>query len=565
MRRIPIIIALSTLTFFAHAQNQKVQFNGTARGDIESNKLGKSDTSNVDQNIKGNTLVDLRMDIKPSDNIKIKTDLRFRNPMGGFWGQGAAIELRHISLKGVTTNKFFKYRFGDIDLKLTPYTLFNNYGDLSTNEAEIFKTTRDINEEENYNFGNYWHQQGADFAFRLGFDKFIQSTDFTGFIVRNRSVVNNTLPDRLHGGGNIQCNINSKSFIGFNYINLFDLPKTVNDSIKEKFENSVMTSNFKFDFNKFFAFGEGGVSNEKFVNNKNTKTIDIKGNFFEVGIGKKLSKDNVSIEASFRRVSDDFYSAGAQTKRLNYTTSPQVLSSVSNNPYSREDGIFDIVKDPSIYNPTINPQLMKYNLMFNHVTPYGKATPNRTGFDLEINYKDSAERYKTNVSCQLLQDTRGEGTTQLRNYALVNWNGVIAFDKIYHLKKTVSLNAGIQYAKSQREGQNIVKDVDLATQAIDVGATIELVSRFDLLFGSKMVFAKGTEYIDERDTYNQITGFTQKTLDATQMLHAVSLRYRFTDNVMFSLQGSTFKVKDKADSKNDYQIKQIYMLFNMKF
>lgn len=560
MRRIPIIIALSTFTFFAHAQNQKVQFNGTARGDIESNKLGKSDTSNIDQNIKGNTLIDLRMDIKPSDNIKIKTDLRFRNPMGGFWGQGAAIELRHISLKGVTTNKFFKYRFGDIDLKLTPYTLFNNNGELSNNEAEIFKTTRDINEEENYNYENYWHQQGADFAFRLGFDKLIQSTDFSGFIVRNKSVENNTLPDRLQGGGNVQCNINNKSFIGFNYINLFDLPKTVNDTIVEKFENNVMTTNFNFDFKKFYAFGEGGFSREKYIDTFKIKQIDIKGDFFELGIGKKISKDKLSIEASFRRVSDDFYSAGAQTKRLDYSTSHLVLS--TNN---REVGIFDIVKDPTIYNPKINPQLMQYNLMFNHVTPYGKATPNRTGFDIEINYKDSAERFKTNLSAQLLQDTRGEGTTKLRNYVLINWNGKIAFDKIYHLKKTLSLNAGIQYAKSQREGEKTVKAVDLASQAIDAGATIELVSRFDLLIGTKMVFAKGTEYVNVRDKYNQITDFTQKTYDGTQMLHAISLRYRFTDNVMFSLQGSTFQYKDKTDSKKDYTINQIYMLFNMKF
>ena len=563
MRRIPVIIALSSLTFLANAQSQKIQFNGTARGDIESSWLPKSDTSSLNQKIKGNALVDLRMDIKPSENIKIKTDLRFSNPMGGFWGQGAAIQLRHISLKGVAS-KFFKYRFGDIDLKMTPYTLFNNYGDLSTNESKIFRKTREINEEENYNFGNYWHQQGADLAFRLGFDKLIQSADFSGFVVRNRSVTNNVLPDRLHAGGNAQVNINEKSFIGFNYINLFDLPKTVNDTSVEKFQNSVMTANFNFDFKKLYVFGEGGLSNEQYVDKTKIKTIDITGNFFEVGLGKKLLKNDLSIEATFRRVSDDFYSSGAQTRRLNYVT-PQVLSLVANNSYTRDAGIFDIVKDPSIYNPTITPQLMQYSLLFNHVTPYGKATPNRTGFDLEVAYKDSAERYASNLSTQLLQDTRGEGTTQLRNYALINWNGTLAFDKIYSLKKTLSLNAGIQYAKSQRDGQSLIKDVDLATQAIDAGAVIELIPRFDLLLGTKLIFAKGTEYVDVRDTYNQITGFTQTTINGTQMLHAVSLRYRFTDNVIFSIQGSTFQYKDKADSEKDYTINQIYMLFNMKF
>jgi hypothetical protein len=564
MRRIPVIIALSSLTLWAHAQNQKVQFNGTARGDIENNWLPKSDTSNIDQKIKGNTLVDLRMDIKPSDNIKIKTDIRFSNPMGGFWGQGAAIQLRHISLKGVASN-FFKYRFGDIDLKMTPYTLFNNFGDLSANESEIFRKTREINEEENFNFGNYWHQQGADLAFRLGFDKFIKSADFSGFVVRNRSVTNNIVPDRLHAGGNAQFNINNKSFIGFNYINLFDLPKTVNDTNKAQFQNSVITANFKFDLKYLYLFGEGGISKEKYIDTNKIKQADISGNFFEAGLGKKLLKNQLSIEATFRRVSDDFYSAGAQTRRINYMTTPQVFNVVSNTKYVRGSGIFDLVKDPTIYNPTITPQLMNYSLLFNHVTPYGKATPNRTGFDIELAYKDSADRYTSNLSTQLLQDTRGEGTTELRNYALVNWNGTLAFDKIYSLKKTVSINAGVQYAKSQRDGKTMIKDVDLATQAIDAGATIELISRLDLLFGTKLVLAKGTEYTDIRNLYNQVTGFNQVTINGTQMLHAVSFRYRFTDNVIFSIQGSTFQFKDKANSKNNYAINQIYMLFNMKF
>ena len=565
MRRIPIIIALSTLTFFAHAQNQKVQFNGTARADIQSNKLGKSDTSNVDQNIKGNTLIDLRMDIKPSDNIKIKTDLRFRNPMGGFWGQGAAIELRHISLKGVTSNKFLKYRFGDIDLKMTPYTLFNNNGDLSNNEAEIFKITRNIAEEENYNYGNYWHQQGVDMAFRLGFDKLIQSVDFTGFIVRNRSVVNNTVPDRLHGGGNIQCNINSKSFIGFIYINLFDLPKTVNNNYVQKFENSVMTGNFNFDFKKFYAFGEGGFSRETFVDTNNTKAIDIKGDFFEIGFGKKLIKNRLSIEASFRRVSDDFYSAGAQTKRNQYYNAPSVLNVVSDKSYLRNSGLFDIVSDPTSYNQTIMPYLTPYKVWYNHVTPYGKATPNRTGFDIEMNYKDSADRYKTSLSIQLLQDTRGEGTTELRKYALINWNGEIAFDKIYSLRKTLSINGGIQYAKSQRDGKNLIEDVDLASQAIDAGATIEIISRIDFLIGTKLIFAKGTEYIDTRNAFNQVTDYTKTNVNVAENLSSIALRYRFTDNVFLTIQGRKYNVNLKNNSEYNYSINQIYMLFNMKF
>jgi hypothetical protein len=242
-----------------------------------------------------------------------------------------------------------------------------------------------------------------------------------------------------------------------------------------------------------------------------------------------------------------------------------VLPLVANNKFSRTIGLLDIIKDPTIYNASITPQLMKYNVMYNQVTPYGKATPNRTGFDLELNYKDSAEQFKTNLSAQALQDTRGEGTTQLRNYGLINWNGTIAFDKIYNFKKTLELNAGIQYATSQRDGQNLVKDVNLKSQAIDAGAVIELVNRLDFLVGTKLVFAKGTEYVDLRDSYNQITGFNQVSLDCYQVLDAASLRYRFTDNVTFSIQESRYNSVNRNNSKENYSINQFYMLFKMIF
>ena len=50
---------------------------------------------------------------------------RIRNELGGFWGGGVSFNVRQLTLKGVAGNKV-KYEVGDIDLKMTPYTLFNN-------------------------------------------------------------------------------------------------------------------------------------------------------------------------------------------------------------------------------------------------------------------------------------------------------------------------------------------------------------------------------------------------------------------------------------------------------
>lgn len=564
MRKIPIIIALSTLSLWTYAQTQKVTFNGAARSSIESNLLPETDTSNIDQSTGGNTVVDLRMDIKPSDNIRIKTDFRFANPMGGFWGQGAAIQLRHLSIKGVAGN-IFKYRFGDIDLKMTPYTLYNTDGELSKNEAEIFKYTRNLNQEENFMYGNFWHQQGVDGAFRLGFDKLIQSADVSGFMVRNRSVEGSVIPDRLQGGTVVKCNINPTAYIGFNYISLFDLPKTVNNEAKEKYQNSVYSGIARMHIRNFALFAEAGASLVAYTDTSAIAIKDITGDFFEVGFERKFIANQLTFQTTYRRVSDDFYSAGAQSKRINYGSTPQVLPIVSENMYTRSVGLMDLVKDQTIYNQTITPQLMGYDYALNHVTPYGKATPNRKGVSVELDYTDSAKVYATSVAADFLQDVRGEGTEELRNYLLLNWNGMLAIHKLLDVENTIQITAGVQYASSTRDGKGLVPNVHFQSIAYDAGIEIELIPRFDVLAGAKIVNAEGTEYLTTRTEFNEIDDYSVFSLETKQTLYAGGVRYRFNDNIALTLQGSTYSFADATTSTNDFSIQQVYLLFAMKF
>lgn len=563
MKKIPILITLSLLTMCVYSQNQKVQFNGTARGEIQSDMLPETDTVNIDQALTGNALVDLRMDIRPADNMRILTEFRFANPMGGFWGQGATIQLRHISLKGVANN-IVKYRFGNIDLQMSPYTLYNTYAELSNNESEIFKFTRDINEQENFNNKNSWHQQGFDLSCKLGFEKLIESADLSGFVVRNRSVENNIIPDRLHAGGVSKFNINNKSYFAANYINLFDLPRTVHDTNTSKYQNFVYTGDFKFVFQPLYIFGEAGFSRVLYAVDETTP-VDITGEVFEIGLGKKLLQNQIQIDASFRRVSDDFFSAGAQSKRINYTTPPGILNIASANKLTRSIGLLDLVRDKNIYNPTISSALMQYDFALNHVTPYGKATPNRTGATLLVTYTDSTQRYFSTLSGQLLQDTRGEGTEDLRTYTLIEWSGKIAFDKIFDLSKTLSLTAGVQYANSLRDGHQIIDDVDFTSTAFDVGTVIEIMPRFDFLFGTKILVAEGTEYESIRDEYNRIIDYNILHDKNSQQINAIAFRYRFNNNVSFTVQGSQFNYTNTIVNDADYGINQLYILFNMKF
>ena len=572
-------LAISGLLVQAQTANPKIQFNGVARGDMSHNWLSSDDTTNVDQSLGGAALIDLHLDIRPSDAVRISSTLRVKNAIGGFWGQGASLELREISIKGVAAKRI-KYRFGDIDSRMTPYTLWNYYGECDNNEAEVFRFIREIRHQENFNYGHYWRNQGGDLSWRLGFDKGIESIDFTTFAMRNRSLDDGKTPDRLQAGGTMKFHITNSSQIGFNYINLFDLPKTVSKTYYEKYSNGVGTTDFGFFIGRIHAFGELGFSTINYVDTSDTKTVNTKGNFFEVGfeyglVGVHPNLDKLpplSARVSFRRVNQNFFSAGAQSKRINYTSDVNVLPVVGTNSYNRTIALLDLLTDDAIYNQAISYGLMDYEMIFNNVTPYGKATPNRQGFDVALTYNAIDSTFETDVEIQLLQDVAGQGSEKKKNYLLAQWKGNVYFDKIFGWNKSVSVTAGYQFASASRDedrvykmSKELVKPVDLHSHTIDLGASVEVINRVDLLAGTKILLYKGTDYKAILNGFNETVKYQCETYDGSQMLTAAGVRYRFNDNISLTLQYDRFNLKDKNDDGNSYKINQAFLLFNILF
>lgn len=571
MKKFLLFIGLAVLGVTSQAQtaNPKIQFNGVARGDMSHNWLSSDDTTNVDQSLGGAALVDLHLDIRPSDAVRISSTLRVKNAIGGFWGQGASLELREISIKGVAAKRI-KYRFGDIDSRMTPYTLWNNSGECANNEADVFRFIREIRHQENFNYHNYWRNQGADLAWRLGFDKGIESIDFTTFAMRNRSLDDGKTPDRMQAGGNMQFNITNHSYIGLNYINLFDLPKTVSKTYYEKYSNGVGTSNFNFLLGHTTAFGEFGFSTINYVDTSDTKTVNTKGNFFELGL-LRLIRQSFIVQASFRRVNPNFFSAGAQSKRINYTSDVNVLPVVGTNSYNRTISLLDLITDDAIYNQAISYGLMDYEMIFNNVTPYGKATPNRQGFDVHLIYVGDSP-FTTEIEVQALQDVAGQGSEKKKNYLLAQWSGDVYFDKIFGWSKSVSLTAGYQFASASRDedrvykmSKQLVEEVDLHSHTVDLGVNVEVLNRVDFLLGTKMLFYKGSDFKATLNEFNETVKYTCETYDGSQMLYAAGLRYRFSDNISLTLQYDRFNYKDKLDEGNSYKINQAFLLFNVLF
>jgi hypothetical protein len=101
---------------------------------------------------------------------------------------------------------------------------------------------------------------------------------------------------------------------------------------------------------------------------------------------------------------------------------------------------------------------------------------------------------------------------------------------------------------------------------LDVGLEAELFLRFDLLLGAKIMNASGREYIPRIDEYNVVTDFPEPyVVDDQEMLLGGGFRYRFKEGVYLTLQYQQFSFDRAIDPANNYDIRQVFVLYNMDF
>ena len=168
---------------------------------LHQNLNVEGDTTNPNKANYGHSLIDLGILIRPSNSTEIITDLRIRNEHGGFFGGAVTFGVRRLTLKGIIDDKI-RYNVGDIDLKITPYTLHNNSYQTEVYEATIFSNQRSLISYENYFKENYWRQQGGQLEFALVYpNSKLQEIDFNIFTTRhNTAVAASSTPERLFSG-----------------------------------------------------------------------------------------------------------------------------------------------------------------------------------------------------------------------------------------------------------------------------------------------------------------------------------------------------------------------------
>jgi hypothetical protein len=564
------IVALVAAQFVSAQEKdlRKVVFTGAARGLYYGDKIGQEveDSITIPRMNSGHTLVDLGMNIRPNKNTEIQGMVRVRNDYGGFWGSGVSFDIRQLYIKGVAGG-VVRYQLGDINYKLSPYTLSNTQQEIITQGPVVFQQqTRLMNYDNFYAADSSWRQQGAAAEFGLQFSKFVKELQFHTVATRVRTSDFGSINDRLFAGYNMNLVQSEFLEVGMNHVTLFDIEGTSRNL--STFHNPVTTgtllykrdvANWKMKLNV-----EAGTSRtyyEKFENSPETK-----GKIFDAKLLGVDASNGLTVEAGWKYVSSDFRSPGAQTKRVNYNYQPSSFGRITNDQVVRNLTAFDLMRESNAYNRQLSSNLMLIQPKYDNITPYGTATPNRQGLTVNAKYVYPAQLFDVVATQLLLHETRGEGTLLPRKFRRSEVKATGHLNKIFGNKeKLFDVTLRFRNDRTSREAEENVRAVDLSTQIFSVGVEYEFWENWDVMLGLQQIKFNGFDYTAVRNNFSEIYNFKEYQTDGNEFMEALGVRYRFSDKSSLSVNLSNFKNNDAFDTTQKYNIRQFMLLYQMNF
>lgn len=558
---------------------KKIQFNGLGRTILNNTaidgKLLDSDTTTARRLSDGEFLLDVAINAQPNDNTEVQGILRIRNEFGGFFGAGVTVEIRELWARGLIANTV-RYRVGDFDHVMTPYTFYVPEEEGTVNEPEIFRPQKEVIEyEQFYTDDNSRRLQGAKLDFGLSFPVFLRKMEAAAHLARVRPTDFFTTPTRFVGGGQLDFStrrlrdsVGLQADFGINLSNVWDDLQSSGNATSG-IRNQVISVDFAVQLweNDVLAIkllGEGGRSVLE-LSEEQKVTFSEDDTFLEAGVAVDLKDSKLSLSATYLDVGPDFYSMGAQSKRVAFDRNKTFYNRVGNDRSLRMPTLFDLGRDRALYTSQLSEDLMTYDPRYANAMPYGKATPNRTGLQIGATYGDDSSPFDAELGLALLQEIRGQGTFELKAFSQVRLAANVHFDRILDWDRTTKLTLGLQEERVDRGGQEI-EQVDLNSTLIEVGLEGELFNRFDLLLGAKFLTAEGRDYVPIISAFNDIEDFPAAFVaDDQETLIGAGFRYRFKDDVYLTVQYQQFSLERAQDPANDYDLRQVFAQYVMKF
>jgi hypothetical protein len=566
-----LFVAIIGFGISGSAQEQKkITFIGAARalyyGDDLQQETEPADTITVPKLNSGHVMVDLGMNIRPNRNTEILGMVRVRNDYGGFWGSGVTFDIRQLYVKGVIGG-IVRYQLGDINYKMSPYTLWNQEQEVISDLPFIFQQQTDlINYDHFYSEDNSWRQQGAAAEFALVFKNYVDELQFHAVTTRVKASDFGQNSDRLFSGLNVLLVQSKFVEAGINFTDMYDVWGTSRNT--STFHNPVVTGTLKVEVPLkewiLSVDAETGKSKTRYKNNAEAPIFE--GSFIDIKPKIRHESSGFSLALKTSRIGEDFRSPGAQTKRINYNALPVAYQRITNEQDLRPLTMMDLMRESSFYNMQLQPYLMDFSPAYDNITPYGAATPNRQGYELVLNYESAKFPLKGSISTLAQQEVRGEGTVKPREFSRTKLTLESDIQKFFaDWKKMIHVSISYRDDQTTREGEELVKGVELNTTAMSAGLEIEFMESCDLLLGYQMINYEGFDYTAVRNTYSEIFNFSEYTVNGTQKMSAFGLRYRFSEKSYLSAQYNTFTSENEILTLPNYTVNQFMLMFQMKF
>jgi hypothetical protein len=353
-----------------------------------------------------------------------------------------------------------------------------------------------------------------------------------------------------------------------------------------EYKNDVYTFDFLATYDKmeklrFDLGGELGASKYNSVRNSDDSTVTYDDGFYDAYLKMTYKPLNIYLKALYKSVGAEFSSPTAQTRRINDFGTPQFFPTYTDQSSVRTQGVFArYAQEYGIYQKAFSANLMAYNPIFGNINPYGEASPNRQGIEIELGIVDT-NFYELNFVFQSKQEVAivnpdlVNNSTKKRQFTGIEVGGKLYLNQFLNYEKEFSIIGGLRQETTTRESTAI--PVDLTSTQMDAGLDIEPIRRLHVLVGYKVLTAKGNEYFNTRDEFNRLNSVpVEQKFDLTNSVVAWGLVYDFNFNAQFSINGNyqtwTNNYDYAANGENyygttpyDYNMSQIYVNYTQRF
>jgi hypothetical protein len=239
---------------------------------------------------------------------------------------------------------------------------------------------------------------------------------------------------------------------------------------------------------------------------------------------------------------------------------------ISNSQDLRSLTMFDLMRETNLYTLQLRPYLMDFAPQYDNITPYGNATPNRQGFIAGLSYAKGKLPVDANYTHSALQEVRGEGTLLPRKFSRHQVDLRIRANEFFKgFNRKIHASFNYRNDLTTRGGEELVRGIDLKTNALALGVEAEVLPAFDLIFGHQIITYSGSDFTAIRNEYSEIINFKEFSIDGAEQITAYGVRYRFSDKTFVSAQMNRFRFEDKTNALPTYRINQFMLLFQLKF